>query len=339
MKKNMTNGFFLATLALAFALGCRETAWSAPGDQVQQDVEEDDSHVWQNLEVMMKDSWKEIARFAGKTVSMALLMGILFFGSGAILGTATCIMLHRRSLLDAPFASNRYLKWVWFPLFCLSFALGFSYAGAFLGAGRAVKHSILEERIVDKSVASIYCALALDASDYQLHGQETLDEINAVLAQSEGLADVVAADIGRLSKQIIREDAGKGNLTPQQIWALESVSDSRLGKMIIRDIMQDPDPRLVILVLYEFGQEGVASREFQQAHPEAIPVVAALTEFFHVIREELCTLVDSLVYPNVCLGFLAGVGTPLLLLVAFRLGIRRYLPYSTDEAKNDPARQ
>jgi len=329
MKKRISSGFFLAAAAFAAGLGDQAVVWSAPDDREQQEIRHGDSHIWENLNALLKDSWKDIAGFVGETVSMALLAGVSLFVAGAILGAVTCVMLYRRSLFDARFDWNRYVQWIWFPLFSLSFALGFSCAGVFLGAGHAVKHSILEERIIDRTIASLYCALALDAADYQLHGQETLEDIEAVLTQSELLADIVATDIGQLTRQIIREDAGQGNLTQQHIWALESVSDSRLGKMVVRDIMQEPDPRLIVLALYDFGQTGVASRKFQQAHPEANPVVAALTEYFQIIRKELCALVDSFVYTNACLAVLTGIGTPVLLLLIFRTGIRRFPTDST----------
>ena len=282
--------------------------------------------LWHNFSVMMKGTWKDIAYFAGKVVIAGILGGILFFLIGAAVGCIVYLLVRRRSVLDAPFSWYRYVRWAWCPVFILTGALGVGYAGVFLGGGLAIKHAIASGRIVERVVANGYCVLAFDSAEYELKGQESAAEIEAVLEQSEGLAEVLTTDLGQMVKEMSREAAKEGTIPPERARMIEKVADSRVGEMTMGKIGESPS--LVILMFYAVSQGGDKSQEFLQTHPKATPLAAAFTRFFQKIREELCSLVNSLVYPHALLGILLGLSVPFLLVALFRIGVWFYVKRS-----------
>ncbi|MDK1032565.1 MAG: hypothetical protein QGD94_11195, partial [Planctomycetia bacterium] len=56
-----------------------------------------------------------------------------------------------------------------------------------------------------------------------------------------------------------------------------------------------------------------------QEHPKAELWLVPLTKAIEKLRENLCGAVDSVVYSNAAAGLLAGLGSPVLLLIILKL--------------------
>jgi hypothetical protein len=285
-------------------------------------AEGDSSHVWHNLTVLLKDSWTNVAAFIGKIILFSILGAALFFAVGVGAGVVIWVVLRRRGAFDLQLSWNRYVKWAWCPLIVLSSAFALAYGGLFVGAGHVVKTGIMEDRVVDRTVAAVYCAVALDEADYELKADETLEQIETVLRESEGLGEIIVSDVGRLAKKCVRDRAARRELSPVERWFVESAADSTVGRAVIWRAKQEVDPALVIVICFAIAKEGPAFEEFLAENPEATHVVAAFADMFRTIREELCSFVNSLVYTQLLLSALIGLGAPLLLLALTRLTVR-----------------
>jgi hypothetical protein len=290
------------------------------------------SRLWHNMWVLFQNTWKDVGWYLVKMTMTGLVAGAGFFVAGCVAGLVVYLWVRRKLLFHAPWGWYRYVRWIWAPLFVALFGLGIGYAGANLAVGHMVKSAIREDRIVDRAVSQLYCAVAFDTAEYKLTGSEKLEEIRAVLDQSEGLARVVSSDLGKLVREVADDRRVRGTLSSGQQQWLDKIVNSKLGGMTLAQLSKEFDPRLVILLFYAVGEGDETSKQFLESHPNARPLAAACTEMFATIRNQLCGLVNTVVYPNAVASVLLGVGIPFGLLGLLRFVVRwtrRKPPLST----------
>jgi hypothetical protein len=280
------------------------------------------SRLWNNLWVLSKNTWKDVGWFTGKAIVVALVAGVAGFFAGCVAGLITYLLLRKRRWFDAPWSWYRYVRWMWSLLFIGFFALGFGYAGMNLGAAHVLKKGITDERIVDRAVSQLYCAVAFDTVEYKLAGKEKVEELRKVLEKSEGLASVISADLGKLVREVLDDPRVRENVDPRYRRWLDTISDSKLGQMTFSKLTKDFDPRAVVLLFYAMSGGDETSRAYIESNPQASPLVAACTEMFANIRLQLCGMVNAVVYPNAAASFILGVGLPLGLTGLLRWMVR-----------------
>jgi len=289
-----------------------------------------------NFLILMKGSWKPAVSLAFGLILWSVLGAAVFLIAGGVLGWISHRLLSGRGAFETPWSWNRFVKWLWWPLFVLPFALGACWAGAFLGFGHRLKHEIREERVVDKVIANVYCAFALDAAGYEMRGDESLEELYAVLKESEALSDVVAKDLGAMVRDLLEKEVGQGNMGALRKWGLKLLSGTDLGKFVLEGKTEEWSADTVLLLFFAVLQGEEASERFLDDHPESAQAFLATANFFEKIRNEFCTLVSSFVYPNAFMGFLVGWGSPLLLWGLFRLVIWLFSLIRPGEAHGEP---
>lgn len=322
-----------ATLTIAGASD--ETIAAAPSADVEPSTEPASdtsasgsgySRLWHNLWHLSQNTWKDAGWYLVKMTMTGVVAGAGLFLAGCVAGLVVYLVLRRKAMFHAPWGWYRYARWLWAPLFVILFGLGIGYAGANLAVGHVVKKAIREDRIVDRAVSQLYCAVAFDTADYKLTGKEKLEEIRAVLDQSEGLAHVVSSDLGKLVREVAADRRVRENMSPQRQQWLDTIVNSKLGSLTLAQLSKEFDPRLVILLFYAISEGDDASRQFIEAHPKATPLAAACAKMFETIRNQLCGVVNTVVYPNAVASVLLGVGIPFGLLGLFRLVVRRTQP-------------
>jgi hypothetical protein len=270
-------------------------------------------------------SWKQTGLTVGKVIAFGLVGGIASAVCGGVIGFAGWLVLRRRGVFSLDRSWYKYLKWLWCPAFVLPMVLGFGYAGAFWGTGHAVKRAVLQDRIVDRLVANLYVAAALDSADYQMKGEERLGEIQATLKKSEQLSGIVTTNLGRLIKRTCQARAAAGNLALWKARALSWVSDSALGDFALSRATGELDAWIVISVFYAVSMSSSEGEAFLKSNPEANVAVAAVTSYLDRIRLQLAKWVSSFALAHAFLGVVAGVAAPLVLTGAFILTRRKLL--------------
>lgn len=284
-------------------------------DKPESEEESKYAYLWDNSTVMFKNTWKDMAYFTGKVIFYAIVEGIVLFMIGVVIGYLLYRMCRKRSLFEFPFKWNRYLKWVWGPAFVLSLSIGLGAAGLYLGAGGAVKKSIRNDNIVQRVVANIYCVIALDSMDYQLKGEESVEEIKEVANQSRDLARAVHTDLGTFIKICCLEWHKEGKISKRHLSLINRISDSTVGKLVLDQLYEKFDPRIAIPVMFAISRGGPESQKYLKENPKAHPVAAAFTEIIRRVNNELCRLINSVVYPTAFLAAFLGFIVPFTILV------------------------
>ncbi len=267
----------------------------------------DTSRILTNFANMMKGNWKSLAAFAATTVLNAVLWAIGMLLAGILAGLASYFILRRFRLFDATWPWYRFVRWLWPVVFILGAAAGFTYSGAWIGLGRNIKSYIREKRMLDKIVGQVYFAIVLDKASYQTTGQESAEKLEQVLADSEAIGELAMADWAIAREELTTDAAG----SPLERWlvqlALRNISDElaeQFGSM---------DPRLMMVFIGTHPNIDQYLRE----HPDANPMIAALSVHFEPVRQKGCDMVDSVVHPHAAVGIAAGLLGPALLLGIF----------------------
>ena len=270
------------------------------------------SRVASNFVALMADTWQEVAVFAGTTIVWGVLWAIGLFLVGIGVGVFVYLMLRRWGAFGAPWSWYRYVRWLWGVVFILSAAVGFAYAGAWLGPGRNVKHYIRDERMIDRVVGNLYFAIILDKADYQATGLESAEQLEKVLTESEALANLAVEDWEAVRDEAVQSAAD--NFLDR--WVLELAADSATEKLTQE--LGGLDARVIVGILHASPSVEAYLRD----HPDAHPLVASVATHFSTIREDACGLVDAVVMPHVWGGIGLGLGGPLVLAGVFAV-IRR----------------
>ena len=143
---------------------------------------------------MLGNNWTDIAWFVGKAVLGAVIWAAILGPAGIVAGILLWRFARRRKLLDAPWPWYRYVRWLWAVLFIAGAALAFAYGGAWLGAGRSVKNSIHEDRVLDKVFSHLLVAVFLDRVGYEATGDDSAAHIQKVLGESEQVTALARED-------------------------------------------------------------------------------------------------------------------------------------------------
>ncbi len=269
----------------------------------------DASRILTNFANMMKGNWKSLAAFATTTVLNAVLWAIGLLLVGILAGLASYFILRRFKLFDAAWPWYRFVRWLWPVVFILGAAAGFTYSGAWIGLGRNIKSYIREERMLDRIVAQVYFAIVLDKASYQATGQESAEKLEQVLAGSEAIGKLAMADWAIVREELTAVTARSAFERWLVHLALRNISDD------LAERLSGLDPRLVMVF---FGMHPNID-QYLREHPDANPVIAALSVHFEPVRQKACDMVDSVVHPQAAVGIAAGLLGPALLLGIFRL--------------------
>lgn len=262
-----------------------------------------------NFLTLMGNAWAETLAFAGRLVLAIVLWSIaflLFFGlAGLLLWRA----LARRGGFDATWKWYRYVRWTWPVLFVLLPAAGGSYAGGWYGGGRCLKQAVLEDRVVDRVVMHLYCAIALDRADYEVKGQESIAAYEAILKDSEKGQRVFEQDFENAMHDLVNEDR-------QGLWmyVLVKLTNGFVSRKLV-DSMRGVDPRALVILFLKHPNID----EYVKENPNASPALMALSSQFAAARALVGDSIDSVVATHALIGTFAGLGIPLLLWAIFLL--------------------
>jgi hypothetical protein len=265
------------------------------------------SHFAANFAMLMADHWRSVAAFAALTVVNAVLWAVGMFLLGIGVGVAGYFLLRRLGLFAAPWSWYRWVRWLWCLLLAVSISIGFAVAGAWLGAGRNVKSYIRDKRMLDRIVVAVAMAAMLDRAGYEARGDETAEQIEKVLTDSEAAGREALADWSRFR----REEAEAVTDNFLQRWLVELAIEAATEGFEDSPLR---DPKLAWLMY----TEGPCAEEYADKYPDANEGLVAASVFFGRIRGAACGLVDRAVYPNVWTAVGLGVGIPLGLAAVFR---------------------
>ncbi len=262
-----------------------------------------------NFVTLLDNRWQNMGWFLAKCLFNAVLWGALMMVVGLATGMVAWLLLRRHGLLDAPWKWYRYAIWIWLPLMLLSIAIGLTGAGVFLGLERQLKHAIVQERVLDQIAGDLILAITMDSTDYQLTGNETSEQLQAVLADSETIAAMTVKDI-----QAAIDEMQEDELNPVLYYVIDLFGREQAQQMIV-DTMK-VDPRLLILIFHSSNLD-----QYLQDNPQAQPAVMALALHFTVLRRAGCDLVEMVTRPLIWAWAGIGLGLPLALLGLLRLSV------------------
>ena len=295
--------------------------------------EDRSTRLLRNLLTLMGNTWADTAGFAGWLVIKIILWGIVLFILGALVGLLLYWRLRRRKLFSADFGWYRYVSWLWGVAFVMIAALGFGYAGLWLGGSGHVKNAIREDRVLDRVVINLCIAFMADSAEYEVTGSETAQEMYESIVKHEAFADKVLADSVEFSRTLVKldadgaldeikdaEDAVNREMLMNLAVPVAELSADQLKGMLTK---HPPDTVLKVFILLAAGTEELDG--YLEEHPEINPVASAATLYCDEVRDAACDMVNGLLIPNVALGAGIGLGAPLLLLALFRLAIRWHL--------------
>lgn len=269
------------------------------------------SRIAANFATLMGNCWADIGWFAGKCVLNAILWASGMLLAGVALGVGLFLLLRRRRLFDAPWGWYRYVRWVWGVVFILCVIVGMTCAGGWIGLERQLKHAILKERVLDRTAGNLVLAVFMDSAEYRASGEESAENLQAVLKDSESAARSAIANL----PQIVDEIAGP-ELSATQRRALRLMSPDDVQKLFAN--VGKLDMRMVIVLFY--GSANI--EQVLQEHPQANPAVMAIAVHFESLRQRGCRLVNRFTRPPIYMWLFGGLGIPLGLLAIFRVVVR-----------------
>jgi len=264
-----------------------------------------------NFAALMAQNWRPVAGAAVWTVVSAVVWAIVLFVLGIAAAVVGYFLLRRLGLFDAPWSWYRWVRWLWCLLLVVSTSIGWASAGAWWGAGRKVKHYLRDEKVLDRIYVTVAMAAMLDRAGYGATGQETPEQLEKIITDSQAAAREARADWSRF----LRETA-------------ESATDNFLQRWLLKlAIQQDTDgfedsilrePKLALL-MYTLGP---CTEEYADRYPDARGDLMLASTMLGEAGKRACRLVDKVVRPNVLAGIALGPGIPLALAGVFRLILR-----------------
>lgn len=262
-----------------------------------------------NFMRLMQNTAGDLLAFAGELLLQCVLWTAGFALLGLCLGFALWLWLRKRKRFDAPWNWYRYIRWGWAVLFFILPPLGMGYAGLWYGGGRCLKHYVEEERALDRIAANLICAVALDQADYEIKGTETAEEYARILSQVEGADQAAEADL----QTIVNHLDEFGPPHPLKRWVLTFALTRILSES--SEWLHGVDLRMLALLLIEHRNLD----EYLAGKGQPPRVLVLFATQMKALRNETISLVNLTVYPQVALGFAAGLGIPLMLWALFRL--------------------
>ncbi len=304
----------LGLIVAPAVLGQASTApATAPAEQ------SDAARIASNFLVLMGDTWGDVALFVGSMVLWAVVWAAGMFFAGIAAGLVVWLLLRRFGLFDARWGWYRWVRWLWPVLFVLSMSIGFCYAGAWMGLGRTLRGYIVDRHMVDKVVGHLWVAIALDSAQYEASGVESVEQLEAVLSDSDAVTNATLADWQAMEDELLAD----ANFAER--WVYRLTTDSISDRM--KEDLAGADPRVVVM----FFMDSPNLEQHLAEHPDAHVVVMALSTQMQAAREKVADVVDSFISPNVHTGLWAGLLIPVGLAVLFRViagatGGRRFDP-------------
>ncbi len=280
----------------------------APGPAAEGETDGEVSRIASNFAVLMQSTWADVAIFAGMTILSAVLWGIGFLFLGLILGLICYFIVRRLRLIRAHWSWYRYVRWLWVVIFMLSGAAGCAYAGAWFGVGRNVKAYIEDKRMLEKILGHCYVAALLDEAEYQATGQESAEDLQQVLADSQ-TARKLADDVW---EEVSDEIVNSGDPSFVERWTRQLALYK--GMRDLQDQLYGIDPRVLLAIF--IGGENIDA--YIAENPGAGPVIVGLATYFQEFRDRACGAVDSVVHPHIWTGLLLGLLAPVALAGAFK---------------------
>lgn len=259
-----------------------------------------------NFSFLMRDTWSMAFGLTWRLLLWSLLGAALLALLGGLVGWLSHRWLFRR-FLDAPWRWYRWVRWVWPTLFISLTALGFLAAGAFLGAGYAIRQAINRDRIIDRMVVNLACVVVLENRQHMLTGQEDPEEIARLLDQSASLR---AWAVEKTSESLRRDlethaaEVAHPRLTAAFLWLAGRGWDKA------RDTTG-----LDLRPLYLAFRDPEALEAWKRDHPGSSATLAAFTGQMQAVRRGACQMVNQYVYTQALICAVAGWGAPVLLAI------------------------
>lgn len=292
----------------------RQSASAATSTAAVADRSQGPSHtsrIASNFLTLMGNSWGDAAWFAGRCVMNALLWAGAMLLVGMALGVTVFFVLRKYRLFHAPWGWYRYVRWTWGVLFISSIVVGMAGAGAWLGLERQLKYSILTERVLDRIVGNMILAVFMDSAQYQATGSESSEQLQAILGDSETVAQAATQDMS----EALRGVSGR-QLSPIQRYALQLLGTGQGQRTLTESLKLNP--RMAIALFYG----GPNMDRYLKEHPQANPGVMAMSVHFQDLRLGGCRLAESFTRPSLWSWLAAGCGLPFVLLLLFRMTVR-----------------
>jgi hypothetical protein len=184
--------------------------------------------------------------------------------------------------------------------------LGFSWAGAWIGGGRAIAH-LVEERLVVEELALRALVTSATAGDTDLDVDGLADRLSEAFESGDGVVQEILTEIDAELRSA-DPDGELDALVPRQ--AIEDALDR-----VREQGLADPDR------LARAWRAGGLAAARDSRDPDLAAYADQLLETTAPMRAEIVRLVDAVVWPSALPGALAGVLTPLfLVLVVAALG-------------------
>jgi hypothetical protein len=271
------------------------------------------ARLWKNFSVLIPDVAGLLAATFARLAGYSLLAGIAGFLAGILAGILLWLWLRKRGVFDASHGWIRYCKWVCALLFPASAALGLAYAFAWLQAGYIAKGAILHDRLLERTVACVYAAVAMDAAKHEISGKETMAEVGKILQESDDLSQILHTNLGALVLKNFQGPEVKEMLGDGASEWINRIAESQAGRLALEKAADNAEARLVLLAFYAIATGNQAPEEYVKGHPKTGPAVVLAREFLQRVDHELVRLINALVYPQVIVAILVGLGLPLLI--------------------------
>jgi hypothetical protein len=305
---------FMLLFATLLSLLPLHPAAAAAADSLEELKNE---QVVKNLTTLLKTSGKDIGgALLGSGVRITVWTLICGVG-GLILGIVAWHTARKRNYLEAPWNGYRYIKWMWFVLFAGSFMFFGGCGGFWQGAGSSAKQAIVKDQLVNKMVANVFCAFAINATEYELTGHETAAEVEALLEQSRAKAEEAEAAFDQDVNQLLTQAYERGTLSDWQYKLVRLLPIDTLVKTFLGDKGDHVLAAVPFMYAYAQGQKG-----FEELGAKNPAVLHLVNEGMARIEKKSMVTVHVTVYGNLFTSLALGVGIPIGLLAMFRLVVR-----------------
>jgi len=273
--------------------------------------------VTDNMSALMDGAWKDVGLFGMGFISKIVMSGLIFLVLGAILGFVFYFILKKLKVISLDFSWYKYIGWIWAPLFIISMALGGGWAGMWRGGEKAIDKAVVKDGVIRKVVANVYTAVALDGSDYESSGNESVDDVVALFESSPELMETAKEELGGKIESMYKTQIEERKLSHWQKFILRAVAQSGFEDKILGSY--GDDAKVLFSTLYLYTKDREAYDQYLAENPGLAPMGAAIGKAIKHAETESTRWVRMTTTFNWWLGWGLGVGIPLLLALAFKL--------------------
>jgi len=273
--------------------------------------------VTDNMSALMDGAWKDVGLFGMGFVSKIVMSGLMWLVLGAILGWLLYFILKKLKVISLDFSWYKYIGWIWAPLFILSLAGGAGWAGMWRGGEKAIEKAVVQDGVIRKVVANVYTAVALDGSEYESSGDESVEDVVALFEESPQLMADAKEELGGKIESMYESQMEQRKLSRWQKFILRAVAQSGFEDKLLGSY--GDDAKVLFSTLYLYTKDREAYDEYLAENPGLAPMGAAIGKAIKHAETESTRWVRTTTKFNWWLGWVLGAGIPLLLALAFKL--------------------